>query len=122
MERSRKLKLAAATVPVQLVLSVLLALLFTQLAEGDSGEWADLIGVVMGIVLGPCLGVAVMIFLVQRARSVPTAKALLAGAASAASAFVVTLVLFGTSVHPIAAIVIIFALSTVAVWVLSGRD
>ena len=122
MERSRRLKLAAATAPVQFVLAILLALLFAQLAEGDSGEWADLIGVVMGIVLGPCLGFAAMIFLVQRARSVPTAKALLTGAAGAASAFVVTLVLFGTSVHPIAAIVIIFALSTVAVWVLSGRD
>lgn len=121
MERSRRLKLAAVTAPVQFVLSILLALLFAQLAEGNSGEWADLVGVVIGMVLGPCLGAAVMIFLAQRARSVPAARALLAGAAGAVSAFVVTVILFGAGVHPFAAIAIVFALSTVAVWVLSGR-
>jgi hypothetical protein len=120
MERSRRLRLAAATAPVQFGLSVLLALLFAQLAEGSSGEWADLVGVVIGMVLGPCLGAAVMIFLAQRARSIPAARALLAGAAGAVSAFVATVVLFGLGVHPFAAIAIVFALSTAVVWVLSG--
>lgn len=122
MEYSRRLKFAAATAPLQIVLSVLLAIFLAQLASDSSGEWADLIGVVMGIVLGPCLGVATIVFLVQRARVVTPMKAFLFGVSSAVIALAVTLTLFGIGIHPIAVIVIVFALSTAVVWTLSGRN
>lgn len=121
MIRSRRLKYAAATAPLQFSLSVVLALVLAQLASDSSGEWADLIGVVLGIVLGPCLGFAMMVFLVQRARDTSAMKALLAGTSGAVGSFAVTVALFGASIHPFAAIVIVFALSTAVVWVLSGR-
>lgn len=122
MEYSRRLKFAAATAPLQIVLSVLLTIFLAQLASDSSGEWADLIGVVMGIVLGPCLGVATMVFLVQRARVVTPMKAFLFGVSSAVIALAVTLTLFGIGIHPFAVIVIVFALSTAVVWTLSGRN
>ena len=122
MERSRRLMYSAVTALLQFVLSVLLALVFAQLASDSSGEWADLIGVIMGIVLGPCLGVAIMMFLVQRAREVSAGKSLLIGAAGAVAAFALTVALFGTGIHPFVAIAIIFVLSALGVWILSGRD
>ena len=122
MDRSRRLKFAAATTPVQFVLSVVLAIVLSRLARGDAGEWADLVGVIVGMVLGPGVGAALMIFLVQRATSASTTRALLMGLAAAGGAWVTTIVLFGLGVHPFAAIVIVFALSTAAVWVVSGRE
>ncbi|MFM8826803.1 MAG: hypothetical protein ACKOFT_06970 [Actinomycetota bacterium] len=122
MDRSRRLKFAAATTPVQFVLSVVLAIVLSRLARGDAGEWADLVGVIVGMVLGPGVGAALMIFLVLRATSASTARALLMGLAAAGGAWVTTIVLFGMGVHPFAAIVIVFALSTGAVWVMSGRE
>lgn len=121
MDRSRRLKFAAATTPVQFVLSVVLAIVLSRLARGDAGEWADLVGVIVGMVLGPGVGAALMIFLVLRATAASTARALLMGLATAGGAWVTTVVLFGLGVHPFAAIVMVFALSTAAVWVVSGR-
>lgn len=122
MDRSRRLKFAAATTPVQFVLSVVLAIVLSRLARGDAGEWADLVGVIVGMVLGPGVGAALMIFLVLRATSASTARALLTGLAAAGGAWVTTVALFGLGMHPFAAIVIVFALSTAAVWVVSGRE
>ena len=122
MDRSRRLKYSAVTAPLQFVLSVLLALLFAQLGRESSGEWADLIGVIVGIVFGPCLGVAVMVFLVQRARSASVGKSLLVSVSGAVGAFALILIMFGVGIHPFVAIAIVFVLSSLGVWVLSGHD
>lgn len=122
MDRRGRLKLAAATAPVQFVLSILLAVVLVRVGRRDEGEWADLIGVVVGLVLGPGLGAALMIFLALRGTSASITRALLMSAAGAVGAWLATIVLFGLGFHPFAAILIVFALSTVAVWVVSGGD
>lgn len=121
MDRSRRLKLAGATAPVQFIMSVALALLLARLYRDDSGEWSDLIGVVVGMVLGPCVGAMLMTVLVQRARSVSAAKALLAGGTAGIVTFVAILILFGTGIHPVTALLVVVAVTVVAMWVLSGR-
>lgn len=122
MDRRGRLKFAAATAPVQFVLSILLAVVLVRVGRRDEGEWADLIGVVVGLVLGPGLGAALMIFLALRGTSASITRALLMSAAGAVGAWLATIVLFGLGFHPFAAILIVFALSTVAVWVVSGGD
>lgn len=122
MDRRGRLKLAAATAPVQFVLSILLAVVLVRVARRDEGEWADLIGVVVGLVLGPGLGAALMIFLALRGTSAPITRALLMSAAGAVGAWLATIGLFGLGFDPFAAILIVVALSTVAVWVVSGGD
>lgn len=122
MERSRRVKYTAATAPTQLVLSVALAAVLYLAVRDDSGEWADVIGVVLGIGFGPPLGLALMIVLLFRAQGKPMGKALLTGALSSVVAFAAILLMLSALENALAMLAVVTVSSTVAVWILSGRD
>ncbi|MFM7263065.1 MAG: hypothetical protein ACKO1X_04875 [Acidimicrobiales bacterium] len=121
MERSRRIKYAVATVPTQVVLAVVLAVAMARLAEGDSGEWSDLIGVLIGIVLGPSIGLALMIVLVLRALSTSTLKTIVAGASAGVATFAAVIMTLNATGSALAMLVVVTTLSTSAVWIVSGR-
>jgi len=67
MERRRRLVFTLLTPVLQIFLAVALAVLFASGADDDLSGWGDLIGVLVGLVFGPGLGLALMLGVVSRA-------------------------------------------------------
>lgn len=122
MERSQRVKYAALTAPTQLALSVVLAVVLALLVSDSNGEWADVIGVVLGIGFGPPLGLVLMVVLVLRAQGKSMGRALLTGAVSALVAFTAIVLMLNSLENVFAMLAVVAVSSTVAVWILSGRE
>lgn len=121
MRRSHRVAFTVATAPTQVAAAGLVGLVFSRAGRSDPSGWGDLIGAIVGVMIGAGAGLGVIMVLVARTLRRSRAQAAALALLSVPSAVLVSMVAGPLGIGFPQAWVLYLVPCTWLVWWYSGR-